>query len=174
MSYLLCLHAFWQILYCLETSLQHVQAPVMAAPIPNPPTVSWHELCWISSWKLCKQIFICKYCVSCTALSFFIVSTVLCATSSGISDSNTCHGFLAVYHKFHLQFSCWFQKSQKIRKMEPPPPGGGRGGVPFWQFSFIEPFCGNPKPTGKLLGFMWKQLCMLNFQKLPSSKPFIS
>ena len=23
---------------------------------------------------------------------------------------------------------------------------------PFWQFSFIEPFCGNPKPTGKLLG----------------------
>ena len=112
--------------------------------------------------------------VSCTALSFFIVSTVLCATSSGISDSNTCHGFLAVYHKFHLQFSCWFQKSQKIRKKEPPPPGGGEGGVPFWQFSFIEPFCGNPKPTGKLLGFMWKQLCMLNFQKLPSSKPFIS
>ena len=68
--------------------------------------------------------------VSCTALSFFIVSTVLCATSSGISDSNTCHGFLAVYHKFHLQFSCWFQKSQKIRKKEPPP-GGGEGGGSF-------------------------------------------
>ena len=54
--------------------------------------------------------------------------------------------------------------SKKVKKYESP----------FWQFSFIEPFCGNPKPTGKLLGFIWKQLCMLNFQKLPSSKPFIS
>ena len=25
------------------------------------------------------------------------------------------------------------------------------GGVPFWHCSFIEAFCGNPKPTGKLL-----------------------